>query len=206
MRNRSLTVLLLITGLMGMAAFQSALAADEFAPQDIGSPSIAGNISAVAGGYNITAGGTNILGTNDQFTFNYRLVTNDFDFKVRVSGLTLADVWSKAGLMARETLVANSRYSATFATPSGNGAYFQARTNVGGVAINSGSYPVNYPNTWLRLRRAANLFTSFASLDGDAWYQLGSATIAAAGALIEIHSHRGFEQVRVRLRGNCESG
>ena len=41
-----------------------------------------------------------------------------------------------------------------------------------------GSFPANYPNTWLRLNRAGNTFTGFASYDGQMWTQLGSATIA----------------------------
>jgi hypothetical protein len=183
MPNPSLTILLLITGLLGITSFQPARGAEEFSAQDIGSPSIAGGVSAVAGGYNITAGGTNVFGTGDQFTFNYQQIVGDFDFKVRVAGLTLADAWSKAGLMARETLVANSRYAASFATPSGSGSYFQWRATVGGATLNSGAYPVNYPNTWLRLKRAGNLFTGFASVDGDAWYQLGTVSNAISASV-----------------------
>ena len=40
-----------------------------------------------------------------------------------------------------------------------------------------GNFPVNYPNTWLRLNRAGNVFTGFGSYDGTNWTQLGSATI-----------------------------
>src|SRR6185295_15124548 len=162
---------------------QTQFTAVSYTIADIGSPSIAGSVGAVAGGYNITAGGTNVFGTGDQFTFNYQQVIGDFDFKVRVAGLTLADAWSKAGLMARETLLANSRYAASFATPSGNGSYFQWRATVGAAALNNGAYPVNYPNTWLRLKRAGNFFTGFASVDGDAWYQLGTASNAMSASV-----------------------
>jgi len=157
--------------------FNFVRASGTFASQDIGAPSIVGNVTEVAGGYNITAGGTNLAGASDQFTFNYQQVVGDFDIKMRVASLTLADAWSKAGLMARESLLANSRYAASFATPSISGAYAQWRTNTAGATLTSGSYLVNYPNTWLRLKRSGNLFTTFASLDGDAWYQLGSVTM-----------------------------
>ena len=173
-RDRAVTP----NSILANSQFNFVRASGAFASQDIGAPSVAGSVSAVAGGYNITAGGTNIVGAADQFTFNYQQVVGDFDVRVRVAGLTLADAWSKAGLMAREALLANSRYAASFATPSISGAYGQWRTNAGGTAINSGTYLVNYPNSWLRLKRAGNLFTSFASVDGDAWFQLGSATIA----------------------------
>ncbi len=37
---------------------------------------------------------------------------------------------------------------------------------------------MNYPQTWLRLRRVGNSFTGFASLDGQTWTQLGTAALA----------------------------
>ncbi len=151
---------------------------DTFVSTNIGNPSVSGTVTAVSGGYNITAGGTNISGASDQFTFNSELVAGDFDYKIRLAGLTLVDTWSKAGLMVRETLSSNSTYACSFATPSVTGAYFQWRTNASGTTFNNGSFPVNYPNTWLRLRRAGNIFTGYASLDGDTWFQLGSASIA----------------------------
>jgi hypothetical protein len=160
-----------------------ALTTGAFIPGDVGSPGVATSISAVAGGYNITAGGTNIAGGADQFAFNYQLVAGNFDYKLRVAGLTLADAWSKAGLMARETLQPNSPYAATMATPSASGAYYQFRPTLGAVPQSLGLAPVNYPNTWLRLQRAGNLFTSYVSTDGDAWFQLGSSTINMAGTI-----------------------
>lgn len=154
------------------------LASGQFLAQDIGAPSQAGIVSAAGGGYNITAGGTNIVGGSDQFTFNYAQVLGDFDYRVRMAGLSLADAWSRAGLMARETLQANSRHSSVFATPSVSGSFFQWRTNAGGATFTAGAYPVNFPDTWLRLKRVGNVFTGYASVDGAAWYQLGVATNA----------------------------
>ncbi|MBK8002103.1 MAG: lamin tail domain-containing protein [Verrucomicrobia bacterium] len=156
------------------------LASGQFLAQDIGTPGQVGSVSAASGGYNITAGGTNIVGGSDQFTFNYQQVSGDFDYRVRVAGLTLADAWSRAGLMARETLQPNSRHSSVFATPSVSGSFFQWRSTIGGATLTSGSYPVNYPETWLRLKRAGNIFTGYASMDGTAWYQLGIVTNAMA--------------------------
>jgi len=159
-----------------------AAAAEPFTSQDIGTPGVAGTVTSVSGGYNVTASGTNINGSADQFTFNYEAVTGNFDYKVRVAGVSMADSWSKAGLMARETLLVSSTYACSFATPSVSGAYFQWRTNTSGATFNSGSFPVNYPNTWLRLQRTGTVFTSYASLDGDTWFQLGSATIPMANS------------------------
>lgn len=151
-----------------------------FDPQDIGNPAIAGVLTPVDGGYHYVGGGTNLGGTSDQFAFAYTERTGDFDFQVRVESLKLVDLWSKAGLMARENLTASSRHAAAIATPSLAGAFFQSRTTTGGATTNAGNFPVNYPNTYLRLRRAGTIFTGYASWDGQIWTQLGTATLAGA--------------------------
>src|SRR5205807_4823909 len=91
--------------------------------------------------------------------------------------LTLADAWSEAGMLAREDLSAGSRETSVMATPSISGCYFQARGATNGNTTISGTFPVNYPNTWLRLKRAGNDFTGFAGFDGQIWSQLGTATL-----------------------------
>lgn len=152
--------------------------AASYLSQDIGSPLTGGSTKAVPGGYDITAAGADIGGTADQLRFSSQARTGDFDVKVRVESLGLADAWSEAGLMARESSAANSRFAAAFATPTISGCYFQSRANAGAVAGLTGSFPVNYPNTWLRLRRSGNEFTGYASLDGQNWTQLGTANIS----------------------------
>ncbi len=137
-----------------------------------------GSATFVAGGYDITSTGSDIGGNADQFSFNYLQRTGDFDVRVRVQSLDLSDVWAKAGLMARESLSSNSRYAAAITTPSINGTFFQYRTSPSGTTASAGSYPTTYPNTWLRLRRFGNVFTGFASFDGQHWSQLGTASLA----------------------------
>ena len=156
----------------------ASFAAVTFTPAAIGSPQPAGGVVPVAGGLNVTAGGRDLGGTNDQFQFNYQPRTGDFDVKVRLDSLSLADAWSEAGLLAREDLTAGSRFASAMATPSISGSYFQSRSALNGAAALSGSFPVNYPNTWLRLRRAGNQFTGYAGFDGENWTSLGSTTIA----------------------------
>jgi hypothetical protein len=140
-------------------------------------------VSSAGGGVNITAGGTNIIGNADQFTFSYQQVAGDFDTKVRVEGLTASEAWSLAGLMARESLSANSVFAAAMATPSISGCFFLQRSTTGGQAAFGGSSPVNYPYTWLRLRRVGNTFTAFSGYDGQSWVQMGSATITMPTAV-----------------------
>jgi hypothetical protein len=149
-----------------------------YTPAAIGNPQPAGGVVPVPGGLNISAGGRDIGGTNDQFQFSYQTRNGDFDVKVRLDSLSLADAWSEAGLLAREDLNAGSRFASVMATPSISGSYFQSRGAINGAATLAGSFPVNFPNTWLRLRRAGNQFTGYAGFDGENWTQLGSATIA----------------------------
>jgi hypothetical protein len=90
----------------------------------------------------------------------------------------LSDIFAKAGLMARESLTANSRFAAAMTTPAMNGSFFEWRDPAGSASGTAGNFPANYPNTWLRLRRAGTTFTGFASYDGQVWTQLGSDTIS----------------------------
>jgi hypothetical protein len=148
-----------------------------FTATDVGSPSLAGS-SIITGlsGFNVTGAGSDIGGSADQFQFESRLYTGDFDVKVRLESLSFADAWSKAGLMARESLAAGSRFAGAFATPTISGCFFQYRDSVGALSVPSGAFPNTYPNLWLRLRRVGSAFTGFAGVDGNAWSQLGTVT------------------------------
>ena len=48
----------------------------------------------------------------------------------------------------------------------------------GGASESAGYFPVNYPYTWLRLKRQGNLFTAFASHDGSHWSEVESVSNA----------------------------
>ena len=150
-----------------------------YASRDIGNPSGPSIVTYLGtNGLNVSAAGAAIGGSADQFNFNYQLRVGDFDVAVRVAGLSPSDVWAKAGLMARETLDANGRFAAALTTPTMVGSFFEWRDPAGSSANVTGNFPANYPNTWLRLKRAGSTFTGFVSYDGQTWMQLGSAAIA----------------------------
>ena len=152
--------------------------ASPFAPLDIGNPAIASTDIYTTGGWIISSAGSNIAGASDQFNFDYELVTGNFDVTVCLAGLSLDDLWAQAGWMARANLGADSPFAAALATPSINGDSFTYRAATNGTAAATGSFPVNYPNTWLRLNRIGNVFAGFGGYDGTNWTQLGSAKIA----------------------------
>ncbi len=157
---------------------QVTFTASVYAPIPIGGPAFQGSQSVVSNGITITGGGTAIGGSADQFQFSYKAATGNFDIAVRVAGLSLSDTWAKAGLMARETLTSGGRFAAALSTPAINGCFFEWRDPAGSASQSGGSFPDNYPNTWLRLNRVGNLFSGFASYDGQTWTLLASETIA----------------------------
>ena len=164
-----------------------------YTPEDIGNPPVASVVTfATNAGVNVTAVGTDIGGMSDQFTLCYQPKTGDFDIAVQLAGLSLSDVWAKAGLMARETLDPGSRFAAALATPAMAGCFLEWRDPAFSQANLSGSFPANYPNTWLRLKRSGNTFSALAGYDGQNWTQIGSVVIAMASQLyvgLAISSH-----------------
>jgi hypothetical protein len=157
---------------------QVSFTASPFSPLDIGSPAIASTDVYTTSGVFVSSAGNNIGGVSDQFNFDYQLQTGNFDVTVCLAGLGLSDLWAQAGLMARASLAAGSPFAASLATPGIDGDSFVDRATTNGAAVSSGSFPVNYPQTWLRLNRVGNVFTGFGGYDGTNWTQLGSATIA----------------------------
>ena len=151
--------------------------ASPFAPQDIGGPAIASTDVYTTNGENISSAGASVGNSSDQFNLDYQLHSGNFDVSVCLANLGLSSLWAQAGLMARASLNAGSPFAAALATPGMNGDYFEYRLTANTLAATSGSFPVNYPNTWLRLNRVGNVFTGFGSYDGTNWTQLGSATI-----------------------------
>jgi len=156
----------------------AAFTASPFVSQDIGSPVLASAVTYTTNGVNVSSVGNGIGGAVDQFNFQTGLQTGNFDVSVRLASLGLSAVWTQAGLMARASLASGSPFAAALATPGMNGEYFADRATTNGTAATTGSFPVNYPNTWLRLNRVGNVFTGYGSYDGTNWTVLGTVTLA----------------------------
>jgi hypothetical protein len=157
---------------------QTNFAAAAYVEAGVGAPSLAGAQLPLTNGFTISAAGAGIAGSNDQFQLSWRSWSGDFDLCVCVSALSPADIWSQAGLMARSSLAPGAPFAATLATPSMEGVFFDYRLSTNGTAAGAGNFPANFPNTWLRLKRAGSTFTGFASDDGQSWVELGSTTLA----------------------------
>jgi hypothetical protein len=156
---------------------QVAFSALDYAPADVGNPALAGSTVAVGSGYNVSGAGRDIGGTADQFQFAWQQKSGDFDMQSRVAALTATDPYVQAGLMVRETQSTNARFAGAFASSVQLGCLFKVRPTTGSAAqtiVPSGGVPVNYPYTWLRLRRAGSVLAGYASLDAQTWVALGS--------------------------------
>jgi hypothetical protein len=168
------------------------LFAGPYTPLPIGNPTPTGTISGAPGGYDVGGAGRDIGGASDQFQYDYQARNGDFDVKVRLQSLSQTDAFAKAGLMAREDLSAGSRFAGVFATPAMNGSLFEWRDPAASAARSSGSFPINYPVTWLRLTRSGSTFSGFAGYDGATWTLLGSASITFSNQVffgLAVSSH-----------------
>ncbi len=158
--------------------------ASAYARQDVGNPPVPSSVTVLTNGLSVTAVGSDIGGVADQFGFNYQLLTGDFDMSVRLASLSDPNPFAKAGLMARESMAPGSQFVAAFATPAMNGDSFMWRSPTGNTASSAGSFPPNFPNGWLRLKRTGNVFTGYASYDGQTWTQLGIASISMTNQVL----------------------
>ena len=88
-----------------------------------------------------------------------------------------------------------------------NGCFFTWRDPAYSPTISTGNFPANYPNTWLRLKRAGNSFAGFASYDGQTWTPLGSNTLALASQLyvgFAVTSHNGAQPTTAQFRDEAD--
>ncbi|MDA3817041.1 MAG: DUF1349 domain-containing protein [Prolixibacteraceae bacterium] len=140
----------------------------------------------------IIAGGSDIWGTNDEFHFSYKKVTGDFDFSVQIKSLSAANAYTKAGIMARTDLEDNSQHVYFQVFPDNSprnknngGSEFQYRAEKGGemkaiypdMETAGNQFDVNFPNTWIRLKRSGNVFESFIGTSDKDWKLYSTFTL-----------------------------
>ncbi|PKO00575.1 MAG: hypothetical protein CVU42_03265 [Chloroflexi bacterium HGW-Chloroflexi-4] len=185
---------------------------------DIGNPEKAGTTSISNDVIEITAGGADIWGTIDQFHFAYCELVGDFHVTVHLEAFSKADLYSKAGIMVRETLDAGSKHAFMVAFPDNNlrnhnngGIEFQYRTETDGecVAIYPENdtavppvYPVDYPLVWMKMTHAGDRFDASFSQDGSTWKPYCSHQLKLASALLVglgVTSHNPGETVTARF-------
>ncbi len=151
--------------------------------RDIGSVGAAGFASYSNGTFQVTGSGADIWGTADEFHFVYQSWSGDGTIVARVAQVSNTDVWTKAGVMIRNSLDANASHVSMFVS-AGKGLAFQRRTTTGAESVHtsggSGTAPM-----WVKLQRSGSTVTASVSADGTSWTVVGSDTIEL-GATIYV--------------------
>ncbi len=147
-----------------------------WADSDIGAVSSAGSATYSSGTFSVTATGADIWGTADAFHYVYQTFTGDGSITARVASLQQVSTWSKAGVMFRETLDANSR-QAFMLVSSAKGVAMQWRPTTGGTSL-SAAGSSSAPPRWVRLVRSGTTFAGYESANGSTWTLVSSQTIS----------------------------
>ena len=191
----------------------------ELTGKDIGHPVLKGSTVNVSNGFDITAGGVDIWDTSDQFHFSYQEQKGDFDFVARIEALSSADLYTKSGILARESLEANCQHVYLFTFPDNSprnsnngGVEFQYRTIRGGESKaiypsvhtkEPPEFPVSFPNTWMRMTRNGDRFDSYYSTSGNRWHLYTSFMLKMNPKIylgFAVTSHNFKETVTTKVR------
>ncbi len=160
----------------------------------------------------VVASGTDIGSTNDEGFFIFKQIRGDFEFSTRINALSPSDLYAKAGIMARQDLTDDSKDVYFFVFPdnqerlNNNGGFeFQYRNNRGNESqsifpreeVAEEQFKVNFPETWIKLRRDGNIFTSFVSHDNKNWqfyskHEQRMAKSLLVGFAVTSHNPNGF--------------
>ena len=141
-------------------------------PAQTGSTTIDG-----PGAYTLVGAGSDIWNNSDQFQYAYMTLTGDGSITAKVESCEQKDVWSKGGVMIRQSAAADSTYVIEAYNAGGSGTAggtcFQWRaTTAGGAAAGANGPGLDAP-VWVKLVRTGDVFTGFTSTDGATWTQQG---------------------------------
>jgi hypothetical protein len=145
---------------------------------DIGTGMLAGSATYSAGTF--TQAGSGVIGgKSDKLRYTYQTLTGDGEIIARITSLQNTGTSSRIGVMIRESLAANSKQ--IFAGMTGSNAFrWSRRTTTGGNTSNNNYGTGTVPDTWVRIVRAGNTFTSYKSSNGTSWTNMGSTTLSFA--------------------------
>ena len=148
------------------------------ASTDVGAVGAAGSMTQASGVITVSGSGLDIGGTQDEMHFGYVQLNGDIDISSRLPDLTRPNsTQTKAGVMIRESLAANSRHAYSYVRSAGFPGLISRAATGGTSATAESATRVTRPG-WMRLRRVGNTFTAFTGQDGTNWTQLGQVTIS----------------------------
>jgi serine/threonine protein kinase/tetratricopeptide (TPR) repeat protein len=123
----------------------------------------------VSDSYTVQGFGVDIWQTFDDFHFAYAELKGDGSITARIESVENVHEWTKAGIMIRSTLDAESPNAMVLMTPRGIVSFqYRRKTSELTNQIYERSNRANLPN-WLRLIRQGDRFIAQHSIDGTDW-------------------------------------
>jgi hypothetical protein len=113
------------------------------------------------------AEGADIYGSEDEFRYAYKTLTGDGSITVRVDSVEAANVWTKAGIMMRNSLDPNDIHVTAVLAASGT-AELEYRDEMSGDTTTQDVTDLGAP-CWLKITRTGDDFTLERSKDGVEW-------------------------------------
>jgi len=132
----------------------------------------------------MSAEGADIYGNADEFRYAYKTLTGDGSITIRVDSVQNANVWSKGGIMMRNSLDPNAMHVTTVLAASGT-AELESRTEKGGTTATTDVTEFGNP-AWFRITRAGNEFTAELSKDGVEWRSFAADANESSKVTIEM--------------------
>jgi VCBS repeat-containing protein len=145
---------------------------------------VAGSASFANGVFTLNASGQWIYSTADGMHFVYQLASGDATIVARVLSVQGGSVHNQAGVMIRETLDTGSTNA--FAGYEAGLIYsFQRPSSGASTYYQSNNVSVSLPY-WVKLVRSGNNFSSYSSVDGVNWTQVGTTQTILMAANVYI--------------------
>lgn len=159
--------------------------------RDVGNAEVEGStvFNAATGTYTLKGSGSDIFFTEDGLQFASLQIAGDGEIRARITSQTNLNPWAKAGVMFRENLTGGARHATMFTTPmgAGNGFGFVWRYAANATTEYAGGPALNpAPNNWVRLVRAGNVFTAYASVNGTTWLPVSQVTLAGMPSVLHV--------------------
>ena len=137
-------------------------------------------VEGPAGTFTMTGSGADIWAVNgveaDEFHFAYKMLTGAGTIVAKVVSVENTNVWSKAGVMIRESLTPDSAHAMMVVTP-GSGVSFQRRPGTGATSLDTTTAAITAPY-WVKLERnISGGFTAYHSANGSTWTMQGTENV-----------------------------
>jgi PLD-like domain len=151
---------------------------------DIGATGAAGSSTFSGGTFTVTGAGADVWGTADALQYAYKTVSGDFTIVARVASIQGVNVWTKAGVMVRNSLSPSAAQGFMLvAYSSTKGVPYQRRTADGNTSVSTSGSQSTAPR-WVKLVRSGSTITGYESADGGTWIQVGSDTFTMGNTVL----------------------